>query len=342
MKVTLMTWNVGGAKVLKAPENERRRHRKTLNRHLANLVRDHRPDIVLLQEIACYGKEGQQVEDLIDPPRGYFYKPSVAIDTLRYAHPTRWEPFRAEGGWTEKDYLAQGYGALWRATLRHHAIWDVSKPHDGPELETEEVHLDTGLYTGNRDTEPRLAVVAHFVFEAPSKGPVDVFVVNLHLTTFKGEREGLPERDELGVRTRRVQLQTILHGVVSRYNEWRSGVRELKDRWPATWFLAGDFNCTPDSPEVAGVQRLFADLNRAKGSGTKSAGIGKEPSITVDYVFAGPQYSAFDPHAVEPAIKGNPTPIVNPIKASKVSDHYPVIASLPIGPQAKPSVLDDR
>ena len=55
--------------------------------------------------------------------------------------------------------------------------------------------MDSGLYFGDRNTEPRAALVSHFIYDSgPSTGdpkPLDIFVVNLHLTTLMMEREGV-------------------------------------------------------------------------------------------------------------------------------------------------------
>jgi len=45
--------------------------------------------------------------------------------------------------------------------------------------------------------------------------PLDVFVINLHLTTLMGEREGIPQVDEEATRKRLAQLEVErLHAVM--------------------------------------------------------------------------------------------------------------------------------
>ena len=329
-KIKILNWNAAGAKFLRDKEKDRREFKKELNRHLQRLLEDQKPDFIVLQEVAQYDNDSKR-EDLIERPKGYFYKASIAIDSERQSHPMRWQAVREKGEWPPTSYLAQGYGILWRQDISHCSIWDFDNPKTGPEIQMEEVHLDTGLYTGDRDTEPRLAVVAHFVFH-DDQTPIDVFVVNLHLITLKGEREGKLEKDDLGARIRMAQIDTVLHGVVSRYNDWRSRTPAASPRVPPVWVIAGDFNCTPDSHEILKLQRMnFLDLNPNKGKGGKTSGRGSEPTITVDYIFAGPKYVAFDPYIVEHEIKGNPAPLDH----IAISDHFPLIAKLPISIPAR-------
>ena len=92
-------------------------------------------------------------------------------------------------------------------------VWDLSNllqsaPQNKNKHLIEKVHLDSGLYFGDRNTEPRAALVAHFIINPNPVGsskatntndckPLDIFVVNLHLTTLMMEREGVPEIDVL-------------------------------------------------------------------------------------------------------------------------------------------------
>ncbi len=338
MEFGILDWNVAGAKFFAAAPAERARWRSSLNASLAELVELHEPHVVLLQEIVRYG-DPEEPEDLIEPPPGYHYQPRVIIDSDSNAHPGRWERFRrGSGAWSESEWLAQGCGLLWRSDLAHAPLWSLD-PRDarpGTRIMAETVRLDTGLYTGSRDTEPRLAVVVHFVVPDGEAGPLDVFVVNLHLTTLKGEREGRPARDELGMKVRMAQIRSLLHGVVSRFEEWRSEEGVHPSRPHPVWILAGDFNALPWSHEVRYLEGMnFVDLNPSKGSGSKRSGTSGPATLTLDYIFAGPAYLAFDPYVLEQRIRNNPEPLHGP--ATGVSDHLPLLARLRIDPR-HPSV----
>jgi endonuclease/exonuclease/phosphatase family metal-dependent hydrolase len=320
----VLNLNCAGAKFLDSTKAERAAQQSKLNAALEVLAEQYRPDVMVLQEVARYGS-ADRPDDLIRPPSGYSYQSFVAIDSSTHRHPARFSRMRAGGNWRLDEYLAQGCGLLWRSSIKTASVWNFEF-ETRAQVDAETVRLERGLYTGSRDTEPRLAVVSHFL-----KDPIEFFVVNLHLVTFRGEREGVPAKDARGSQARLHQLDTILNGIVSEYNEWRSefAPERLQQHPPPVWILAGDFNCSPGSPEIARVQQLnFVDLNPLKGPGTKAPGIGRDPTITLDYIFAGPEYVAFDPFLARQLAGSNPTPIVNATTRG-VSDHYPLVADVP-------------
>lgn len=327
--IRIMSWNVGGAKFLKEKEDQRLEFREQLNRHVRDFASGpDAPDFILLQEIVQFDQDGQRRE-LIDAPPGYCYDASISISTVSQSHPTKWKPYRKQGEWSQQQFLAQGCGVLWRENIGHSSLWDFHVKKGMP-LSKEIIRIDTGLYTGDRDTEPRILVVAHFVLDYNNL-PLDLFLVNLHLTTLRGEREGLPARDDEGSERRREQVDLILNGIVSRYNEWRNRNLETispTPRHPVIWVLAGDFNCLPDAPEIRKLERMnFIDLNPNKGGGTKGKGFPVETAtIAVDYIFAGPAYYALDPFQVRQAAAQNPLPFYY----VKLSDHFPLMAKLPL------------
>ena len=89
-----------------------------------------------------------------------------------------------------------------------------------------------------------------------AKVKIRPFARAYHLTTLKGEREGVPVKNREGKKLRKRQLDIILDGVVSRYNNWwNETTNELKvNRHKPIWILGGDFNCLPDSDEINKVK----------------------------------------------------------------------------------------
>ena len=215
--IKLVTWNVGGAKFLKEQRSTRTELQKRINQGLHSIIQKYQPDILLLQEVVRFGN-GSGPSEFIQPPAGYFYDCSIAIDTRSQSHPLKWLPYRSGGHWSKTDYLAQGLGMLWKEELMHAPLWEFEGMR-GPEIGKEIVRLETGLYTGDRDTEPRLLVVSHFI-TGDSEIPQDIFVIHLHLSTLKKEREGIQEMDEHGSRIRLTQIDLILNGVIARYQEF--------------------------------------------------------------------------------------------------------------------------
>ena len=316
---------MNGIAFLKTPAGERRQLRALIHQQLNSaILRKHRPHFLTLQEVIRYEEDGN-IREMVDAPEGYHYQSSISIDTARQNHPVKWDPIRAAGKWDNGAYLGQGNGLLWREDIPHGSIWVCSgkEMRPGADLRQEIIRIDTGLYTGNRDTEPRLAVVSHFFFESRH-----VLLVNLHLTTLTHEREGFPERDCMGTEMRLKQLDVILNGIVSRYNTWRAagGAMNAPDR--AIWFLTGDYNATEDSLEIAKLKRLnFLDLCPRKGTGTKYGRGSMNAALTLDYIFAGPAHYAFDPAKIKQFLTRTGG---EPLYDVTASDHYPIIARFPL------------
>ena len=187
----------------------------------------------------------------------------------------------------------------------------------------------------NRDTEPRYALVTHFIFNPKGNPkPLDIFVVNIHLTTIMKEREGISEVDLKATEIRLDQIAKIFNGIVSRYNLWKEqgfpecGDKRIIEDWETEkrhqplWILTGDFNFAPTSIEYETIQKMnFMDIVPVKGLGTKSRGLGNIAALTVDYVFAGPKPISMD---IEEIRNNQVLPQV------KVSDHYPMYAKIPL------------
>lgn len=319
---TTITWNMGGVQFLRTPQEKRESYKEQLNTELKQLIHTYSPDLILMQEIVRYEESGKR-QELISPPEGYAFQSSIAINSIHQNHPLKWADIRKKGGWSSSAYLGQGNGILWRKSLNHSSIWDIdhTNRNNSNKIIEEKVRIDTGLFTGFRDTEPRISVVYHFIHEGR-----DIFVVNMHLTTLRGEREGLPAIDLRGSKIRRNQIRTVMEGVVSRYNEWRKLQGESNSENPPLWILAGDFNATPNSIEIKEMETMsFIDVAPVKGLGTKRKKTNFTPSITVDYIFAGPTYHAFDPHVLAHSMLK-----IEPDYRFTSSDHFPVISSLEI------------
>lgn len=308
----------------------------------------------------------------------YKYYPCWLINNHDHWHQGKWDNSIVAGGWISekpgRPFFAQGNAILVRDDINLYPIWDVprvkTEPPDDP-LTTgahhaneadghrfiEQIQLHPGLYFGDRDTEPRAASVAHFVLSYLPCGtavphklefPLDIFVINLHLTTLTMERDGVPDTDKAGEQTRLRQLEIVLNQIVSPYNRWRHegfpirgkhripNARQSHTRYNPIWVIAGDLNFTPESMEYHTMLRRgfmdlidpahkFAPKNRGH---TKAAGAGNVPTHTLDYVFAGPLFQSIDPVFAE-ANTGNNHVLNNTAKYG-VSDHYPLRYQVPI------------
>jgi len=370
--IKIANWNVGGAKYLELVGSNkpnpyepgmipqcREEYKEGLMKAIDHIVTAFKPDVITLQEIVRYSVNGNpdDATELFDEVPGYHYKPFTLIDTQQFSARPKWEKVIEDGKWTTNPspYFAQGNGFFIKEDCPHFPLWSIpksDKDHDkfpgsiGPSgehlMRIERVDLQTGLYFGERNTEPRAAFVLHLVLSANQK-PLDIFIINLHLTTLRGEREGIPKIDEqAGIRRER-QLSVVLDGIVSRYNMWKGSgymmgdrkakideeheMGDPKGRHNPIWVLAGDFNFTRQSGEYTYLtRRNFMDLISGDHP-TKSSGLGKDPTLAVDYVFAGPRFHAFDPTLAELDIQPNLV-IVNDF--FRISDHYPIVAKVPI------------
>lgn len=327
---------------------------------------------------------------------GYRFHFFPLIDTRKFSSRAKWNKVKEEGVWEDCAYFAQGNAILVRKDIHLFPVWsipvkgltldeylayyrrngakdydDVSEDgvcddnippvcrpgaHRDIERASEVVYVERGLYFGDRNTEPRAAIVTHIVLyndpddpDNPDKQlerPLDLFIVNTHLTTLSHEREGIPAKDE-EARNRRVkQLDIVFNDIVSRYNSWKQEkgykLREEKypvnseiettERYRPVWVVAGDFNFTPQSTEYEYIkQRNFMDLvnyNEAIQPPTKAKGLGNEPSLILDYVFGGPLYYSI--HPKDALVRIENINIVSTDMHIRVSDHYPLLVRVPI------------
>jgi endonuclease/exonuclease/phosphatase family metal-dependent hydrolase len=365
MRFTVLNWNIGGAKFLEEKtRREREETRSKINRALLAILTDQdigpRPDVVTLQEIVRYREPNDEnTKDLFDEIPGYSYFPFRLIDTNIVSSKAKWHKVLRDSDWNPRTYFAQGNAFLIKNSAPHFPVWDLSnleqpKPEASEGHFIEKVHLDSGLYFGDRNTEPRAALVAHFICDPGDRSgtarnanrmPLDIFVINLHLTTLTMEREGVPEIDALAAKIRQDQLDVVFNGIVSRYNSWRqSGYRQRGDRrneephetfkrHSPVWIVAGDFNFTEESAEYAYIKRVnFIDTvpeagkQTQFGNGTKASGVGNNPTLTLDYIFAGPKFVSLDP-----AIYVAANRVIHDHNV-RASDHYPVLSSMTLIP----------
>lgn len=375
MRFTVLSWNIGGAKFLEEKHRrERKKIRDKINKALITILNDPstgpQPDVITLQEIVQYRepkRDGKRINDLIKKIPGYSYFPFKLIDSDFLSSKAKWnkvmgksKDFKIKSDWENGTFFAQGNAFLIKNDAPHFPIWDLSnhkqkRPGKRNDHFMEHVHLDSGLYFGDRNTEPRAAIVAHFIYDpgiASGKGqvrnrkPLDIFVINLHLTTLMMEREGVPEIDAFAAKIRQNQLNVVFNGIVSRYNSWRqSGYlernkprkidkHESSKRHSPVWIMAGDFNFTEHSAEYAFIKRMnFIDTvpNEGKisdwGCGTKAKGVNKSPTLNLDYIFAGPNFVSLDP-----AITLYRNRVIHDHVVRRASDHYPVLTSMDLIP----------
>ncbi len=354
-KFKIANWNIGGAKYLQEEESKRSKIKYDLNFEINDLIRKrNKPDVITLQEVVRYGKSKNEYEELIDEIEGYRYYSFPLIDTDRLSSKAKWNKIKIieKNGkkiqnWPKDTYFAQGNAFLFKKELTHVPVWDLRKSSSNKPTEDrhhiEQVNLESGLYFGERGSEPRAPLVAHFLKNPKNQDdkPLDIFVINTHLTTLRMEREGIPEIDLAARKIRSWQIDVIFNGIISRYNRWRRenyeerGTKRILKNWETdnrfepVWIIAGDFNFIYESVEYERIIKMnFIDLVPSKTIKTKAKGVGNKPTLTLDYIFGGPKFIALDKFVYGK----KKTDFTQNIVDDKVegSDHFPLIASIPI------------
>jgi endonuclease/exonuclease/phosphatase family metal-dependent hydrolase len=270
----------------------------------------------------------------------------------------KWNRFRQGGGaqqFIPEDIEAQqGYGVCVREAGQLRRLWvDQANPNVDADRPTAQAHYDlcfeaihttTGSYLGNRDTEPRLVVLGRLKLP-DGAGMRYANVLNLHLTTLRGEREGNIRLDRRGSRTRLQQLDLILDNIISAYQEAKEHrlPRTAPNQKEDIWIMAGDFNATQDSEELELVRRVgFVDGNLDKSledaTGTFQDQIGTKwslsrptaPPTATDYILCGLRSNAFPEKGVSVTHSRRPYRPLFPQGSPFEPDHAVLFASLDI------------
>jgi len=172
--------------------------------------------------------------------------------------------------------------------------------------------------TGNRDTEPR-----HVVFIPLIIGNRLIYFMAIHLTTLSGEDRHDPanERSKIASITRLEQIGNI-HRLLY---ELRNA--EKTAQMPhAPVILAGDFNATPESPEI--INLSFGDIDRFKRVQTLWHCSPQDASLEVLYTHIGHKTCVDHIFYSDPddTLKVQSGIIFNEPGTENITDHYPVIA----------------
>jgi len=342
-----MSWNMAGAKMLgmldPAPHAVTSRYvaayRDVWENGIKHFLRippgqTNYPDIILLQE--CIGfidtrpdhhrsgrwPNGEDILKQIYSGYTCFFFP--ALSSHGNPHPGKWQRYK-EGNINNflPDFIEaqQGYGVCVREDRALRKLWvteenqetipqGADEPGGEYHLCFEAINTTTGLYLGNRDTEPRLVIMGRMKIGSPGVDERYLNFLNIHLTTLKGERVGNIRLNRMASESRMRQLDLILDNVISAYQEATAHrvPRVSGQRQEDVWVVGGDFNAASDAEEIALIKRMgFIDGNPDKaivdarvGSpyhnqiGTKwSLGNPGLPPTVLDYIFCGLERTTF-------------------------------------------------
>ena len=345
----------------------REERKQQLNNEIQKMIQQYHPEIMAFQESIEFSLSGcwNDRASLLDTPDGYRYYSSILVNSINHPHLNKWNNVRAKGQWPTSTLFGQGNAYLVRKDVS--IFPPCSLPKAGVKFTkwlksflssadktlyssscVQNVALESGLYFGDRDTEARGCLVLHIVipFHGPrqEEKPLDIFVLNTHLTTLLVERSELTEGKDKSyyvqaAELRKSQLHRILNGIVLRYETWikngflvrgksiELGPYETTKRWAPLWIALGDFNFLANSEEYQWlVNQAFLPLSPANEYKTRAEIIGAVPTTTVDFVFVRPSWQY-----IEMGSKYNVSGSTSSIKSVSISDHCPVLAKIDIG-----------
>ena len=343
MDISIMSWNMAGAKLFEqldaAPGPAAGRYTAAFGKAWEESIGDwlsspdqDQPDIILLQE--CIGFEDSSDTSsvrwqtgsviLSDIFSGYVCFFFAAVTSHNNPHPGKWNRF-VEGGSVTNCVPAhidiqQGYGICIRKGISSRKLWvpwinaknmsaDADIAEEGCHSCFEPISITTGLYLGQRDTEPRLVIMGRAKLEHEGKNRY-LNYLNIHLNTLSGEREGNIRLNRHAGASRLKQIELILDNIVSAYQQTtRYRVTAGEDQSERDiWVIGGDFNTTPDSAEINLIRQSgFIDAimdKRIEDANPESVfhnRIGSKwslmdentPAINVDYIFCGIEQYTF-------------------------------------------------
>ena len=333
MEIKVMSWNMAGAKLFAkldskpnpAAESYINAYKDVWENKIQHILsvnpnRPEHPDIILLQE--CIGfidtrvvpsgrwPNGAEILQEIYPEYKCFFFP--ALSSLKNPHPAKWDKYK------------KGKAICVRDPHNLREIWvtdALKKEADKPEKNNyqlcfEAINTTTGLYLGDRDTEPRLAILGRMKVGTNGRDERYLNFLNVHLATIKGERAGNIRLNKIASNYRIQQLDLIMDNVISAYQETETNriARTSNTRREDIWVIGGDFNSTPDSAEISLVKRAgFIDGNPNKKLidtnqettyhneiGTKWSLADRDLPLTIlDYIFCGLERTTFPTGKIE-------------------------------------------
>lgn len=286
----LMTYNIGGGH--KAFNSSRQA--------AARVVASVSPDVLALQEVVrIQNADGQWRDELetiqasLDGPVSAFYGATL---TLReHMHPAK----QAMAHAVFHDYLDWQQGNALVSRWPFHRLGERTRsgtPRSVPLFQPV-------VYRGNRDTEPRAAILARI-----GRAPHYPLVVALHLTTLVGERgeHTVRGRPAEAARIRRKQARLLLDLLKEHALERGEIV-----------FLLGDFNATVEEETIRSIIMEEGGFAYLQPRGEPASTHPEVPS-PIDHIFVYPQERLAGYHCF----------IVESEEARQASDHLPVVAEI--------------
>lgn len=286
-----MTYNIGGA----------RKDLGSIFSGVVHVIQEQAPDVLVVQEATELQDADGGWHSVLDPIaqatelKHVCFGPTLSMQE----HLDVRKALFVHGIFNDWQDWKQGNALLSRWNWAH--LGDSSKPGAPRNVPL----FRAPLYRGNRDTDPRHALLGRI-----NKAPLFPFVVGVHLTTLVGERGSnpLPGKPEQAALMRFQQARRLLDLL-------REHVLEQGE----LTFLLGDFNAIAGETCISSVlenEGKFVRLTPA------NVGVGTHPKVAepIDHIFVSP-----GDRLIEYQCQVVDTPL-----ARRASDHLPVVADIKV------------
>ncbi|HZU16190.1 MAG TPA: endonuclease/exonuclease/phosphatase family protein [Candidatus Dormibacteraeota bacterium] len=260
---------------------------------IIEVVREQAPDILILQEATdwqladgSWGSVTREIAAACGFGDGYHFAPTLTLSR----HLNVSKALMVEAVFADLLEWRQGNAILSRT--RFVRLADPSRPGSPRSVPV----FRAPQYEGDRNTEPRDAVVARV-----DCGPISPFVVGVHLTTLTGERGSHPDPRRVleAQQLRRRQAERLLRLLRPRVLSGQEVV-----------FLVGDFNAERDEPCIAQVLEGQGGFKLLEGPGATHQRLPR----AIDHVLVHPPARVIEYRCRSVVGSG--------------SDHHPVVADV--------------
>lgn len=290
----LMTYNIGGG----------REDFGSKSGAITEVIKEVAPDILVIQEAAEYedadGIRHRNLDDIVSaktPKLGenFYFGPTLSMKEHLHLRKTLFVHaiFKDWQDWKQGN-----------AILSHWEFTRLSAPSISGMPRNIPLY-QTPLYQGNRDTDPRYALLTRI-----NRAPAFPFIVGVHLTTLVGERgqSAVPGKAKEAQKLRVEQTRRLLDLLA----EHALKPKELV-------FLLGDFNAAASEPCISSVLERDGGFVRLVPTKELST-IRREAPEPIDHIFVYPGDRLVDYRCW---VADNPT-------AREASDHLPVVADVKV------------
>ncbi len=288
INLKLMTYNIGGA-------------RQNLEEHFSasgilKVIGEEAPDILAAQEATEWcapdGARFSQPEEISGSVlKGYHYFFGPTLSMRQDFH-------------VQKKAFVRALFNDWKDWQQGNALfsrWDfVRLGNSALSGRPENVPISKTLYQGNRDTDPRYAILARI-----NLGPAAVFVLATHLTTLNGERgdQAIPNKSQEAQAVRWMQCERIL-------DLTRDFILKKKE----ALIIMGDFNAAASEPGILLALEKKGGLARLVPANNTPTHVRLKEPIDHILIYPGKYHIKYSCRVVEDNFTA--------------SDHNPVIARI--------------